>query len=129
MVTNLAKEVTDLKNDNTLLKQEIKALHSLIEASPRPTFQHITREQHILPAEMSNNEAASIQPSAALPNLALPISVPAGMTLSYRDVAAIGIPPSEPTVPLLMELQLLPRLNLADSRLLGFATLHPCLLL
>jgi hypothetical protein len=39
MVTNLTKEVTDLKNDNTLLKQEIKNLHGLIEASPRSTSQ------------------------------------------------------------------------------------------
>jgi hypothetical protein len=103
MVTNLAKEVTDLKNDITLLKQEIKALHSLIEASPRPISQHITREQRILPAEKSNSEAARIQrvPSAVLPNLTLPaisaISVPAEMTLSNRDVAATGIPPSGPT--------------------------------
>jgi hypothetical protein len=36
MVTNLSKEVTNLKNDNLLLKQEIKNLHSFIKASPRP---------------------------------------------------------------------------------------------
>jgi hypothetical protein len=41
MITNLTKEVSDLKNDNTLLKQDIKNLHSLIEASPRPTPQYI----------------------------------------------------------------------------------------
>jgi hypothetical protein len=100
MVTNLTKKVIDLKNDNTLLKQEIKDLHSLTDAFPRPTSQHITREQRILPAEMSNKEATSIQrvPSAALSNNALPAtSIPAATTLSYRDVAAAGIPPSERT--------------------------------
>jgi hypothetical protein len=100
MVTNLTKEVTDLKNDNALLKQEIKNLHGLIEASPRPTSQYITGEQSILPAEMSRKEAAGVQhvPSAALPAETLPtISIPAGMTLSYRDVAAAGISPSGPT--------------------------------
>jgi hypothetical protein len=81
MVTNLTKEVTDLKNDNPLLKQEIKNLHGLIEASPRHTSQYITGEQCFLPAEMSHTEAASIHcvPSAALPTEALPtISIPAG---------------------------------------------------
>jgi cell division protein FtsB len=60
MVTNYTKEVTDLKNDNTLLKQEIKNLHSPIEASPRTTSQYINREQRIVPAEMSHKEAASL---------------------------------------------------------------------
>jgi hypothetical protein len=49
---------------------------------------------------MSHKEAAGIQrvPSSALPTEALPaISLPAGMILSYRDVAAAGIPPSGPT--------------------------------
>jgi hypothetical protein len=91
MVTNLAKEVIDLKSDNTQLKQEIRDLHSLIEVSLRPASQCIAREQRILPAEMTNKEAPSIQlPSAALPN----ISIPAETTLSYRDVAAAGLPPS-----------------------------------
>jgi hypothetical protein len=97
MVINLTKEVIDLKNDNTLLKQEIKDVHSLIEVSLRRASRYITREQHILSAEMTNKEAASIQrvPSAALPNNALPaISIPAATTLSYRDVAAAGLPPS-----------------------------------
>jgi hypothetical protein len=69
MVTNLTKEVIDLKNDNMLLKQDIKNLHSLTEASPRPTSQYITREQCTVPAEMSHKDEASIQrvPSAALP--------------------------------------------------------------
>jgi hypothetical protein len=61
MVTNLTKEVTHLKNDNMLLKQEIKNLHSLIKASPRPPSQYIHREQRIVPAEMSHKDAASIQ--------------------------------------------------------------------
>jgi hypothetical protein len=74
MVINLTKEVTDIKNDNTLLKQEIKNLRSLIEASSRPTSQYITSEQRFLPTEMSHKKAASIQsvPSAALPAEALP---------------------------------------------------------
>jgi hypothetical protein len=79
-----------------LLKQEIKNLHSLIEASPTPAFQYITREQCIVPAEVSHKDVANIQrvPSAALPAEALPaISIPAGMTLSYRDVAAAGFHP------------------------------------
>jgi hypothetical protein len=95
MVTNLTKEVIDLKSDNTLLKQEIKDLHSLIEVSLRPASQCISREQRILPAEMANKKATSIQrvPSAALPNNALPaISIPGATTLSYRDVAAAGLP-------------------------------------
>jgi hypothetical protein len=88
MVTNLSKEVTHLKNDNLLLKQEIKNLHSFIKTSPRPPSQHIPREQRALPAEMSHKEAAGMQrvPSAALPTQALP----AGTTMSYRDVAAAG---------------------------------------
>jgi hypothetical protein len=100
MVINLTKEVTDLKNDNALLKQEIKNLYGLIEASPRPTSQHITGEQRFLPAEMSHKEAAGVQrvPSAALPAETLPtISIPAGMNLSYRHIAAAGISPSGPT--------------------------------
>jgi peptidoglycan hydrolase CwlO-like protein len=94
MVTNVTKEVTELKNDNTLLKREIKNLRSLIEASPRPTSQYITREQRILLPEMSHKDAASIQrvPSAALPTEALPAtSILAGTTFSYRDVAAAEI--------------------------------------
>jgi hypothetical protein len=100
MVTNLTKEVTDLKNDNALLKQEIKNLHGLIEASPWPTSQYFTGEQRFLPAEMSHKEAAGVQrvPSAALPTEALPtISIPAGTVLSYRDVATARISPSGPT--------------------------------
>jgi hypothetical protein len=100
MVTNLTKEVTDLKNDNTLLKQEIRNLHGLIEASPRSTTQYITKEQRSLLAEMSHKEAAGAQrvPSAALPAETLPtISIPAGTTLSYRDIAVAGISPSGPT--------------------------------
>jgi hypothetical protein len=62
MVTNLTKDVIDLKNDNTLLKQEIKDLHSLIEVSLRPTSQYITGEQRILPASIQR------VPSAALPS-------------------------------------------------------------
>jgi hypothetical protein len=60
MVTNLTKAVTHLKNDNILLRKEIKNLHSLIEASPRPPPQYITTEQRILPVEMSHKEAASM---------------------------------------------------------------------
>jgi hypothetical protein len=100
MVTNLTKEVTDLKSDNALLKQKIKNLHGHIEASSRPTSQYITGEQSFLPAEMSHKEAAGVQhvSSAALPAETLPtISIPAGMTLSYRDVAAAGSSPSGPT--------------------------------
>jgi hypothetical protein len=93
---HLTKEVTDLKNDNALLKQEIKNLHGLIEVSPRPTSQYITGEQLFLPAEMPHKEAAGVQrvPLAALSAETMPtISIPAGMTLSYRDVAAVGISP------------------------------------
>jgi hypothetical protein len=100
MVTNLTKEVTELRNDNTLLKQEIKNLHGLIEVSPRSTSQYITGEQRFLPAEMSQKEAASIQrvSSAALKSEAMPtISILAGMALSYRDVSAAGISSSGPT--------------------------------
>lgn len=58
------------------------------------------REQHILPAEMSHKDAASVQrvPSAALPSQALPaVPIPADTTLtelSHRDVAVAGISPS-----------------------------------
>jgi hypothetical protein len=93
MVTNLTKEFPDLKNDNTLLKQEIKDLYSLTEALPRSTSQYITREQRILPTEMSHKEAPIIQrvPSAGLPTEILPtISISAGTTFSFRDVAAAG---------------------------------------
>jgi hypothetical protein len=94
MVTNLTKEVIDLKNDNMLLKQQITDLHSLIEVSLRPASQYITREQRILLVEMTNKEGASIQrvPSAVLLNNAT--SIPAATTFSYREVAAAGIPPS-----------------------------------
>jgi hypothetical protein len=97
MATNLTREFTHLKNGIVLLRQEINNLHSLIHASPKPTSQYITREQRILLAEMSHKEAASIQhvSSAALPTQALPaISIPAGMTLLYRDVTVAGISPS-----------------------------------
>jgi hypothetical protein len=100
MVTNLTKEITDFKNDNALLKQKIKNLHGLTEASPRPTSQYITGEQRTQPAKMSHKEAAGVQrvPSAALPAETLPaISVPPGMALSYSDFAAAVIPPSGPT--------------------------------
>jgi hypothetical protein len=100
MVTNLTKEVTELKNDNALLKQKIKNLHGLTEASPRPTSQYITREQRTQPAKMSHKEAAGVQrvASAALPAENLPaISIPAGTILSYRDLAAAGISLSGPT--------------------------------
>jgi hypothetical protein len=49
---------------------------------------------------MSHKEAAGVQrvPSAAFPAETLPaISIRAGMTLSYRDVAVVGILPSGPT--------------------------------
>jgi hypothetical protein len=49
---------------------------------------------------MSQKEAAGVQrvPSAALPAETLPtISIPPGMALSYRDVAAAGVSPSGPT--------------------------------
>jgi hypothetical protein len=139
--------VTHLKNDNLMLKQEIKNLHSFIEASPRPPSQHIPREQRTLPAEMSHKEAAGIQcvPSAALPTQALPaISMPAGTTLSYRDVvAAAGISPSGPTelpdrdgfktvtykksLPaLLLKLLLLTMLSLADRASSVLAGRNPC---
>jgi hypothetical protein len=93
MISKLTKEVTHLKNNNILLKQEIKNLHRLTEVSPRPLSQYIPREQCILPVEKSNKDAASIQrvPSAALPIQALPaVSIPAGMTMSYRGIAAAG---------------------------------------
>jgi hypothetical protein len=61
MVSKITNEVTHLKNDNMLLKREIKNLRSFIVASPRPPSPYIPREQCILPAEMSNKEAASIQ--------------------------------------------------------------------
>jgi hypothetical protein len=100
MVSNLTKEVTHLKSDNVLLKQAIKNLHSIIEASPKLSSQYIPREQGILPPEMSHKDAASIQlvPTATPSTHAVPI--PAGTTLtelSYRDVAATGISPSRPT--------------------------------
>jgi hypothetical protein len=150
LVTKLTKEVTHLKSDNMILKQEIKNLHSFLEASPRPHSQHIRREQCILPEEMSCKEAASNQPvpSADLHTQALPaVSIPAGTTLSYRDVAAAGISPSGPTAPPdpdgfkplcterrpppalpLLTLLLLPTLNLADSPLSVLAARYPCLL-
>jgi hypothetical protein len=34
LVSNLSKEITYLKNDNVLLKQEMKNLYSIIEDSP-----------------------------------------------------------------------------------------------
>jgi hypothetical protein len=144
MVTNLTKEVTHFKNNNFLLKQEINNLHSLIEASPWPPSQHILGEQRILPAEMSRKEAASNQlvPSTVLHTQALPaISIPAGTTLSYRDVAAAGPTAlSDPdgfktvtyrkktsaSTPLLTFL-LLTKLNLADSPSSVLAALYPCL--
>ncbi|PNF20345.1 hypothetical protein B7P43_G12886 [Cryptotermes secundus] len=93
MVTNLAKEVAHSKNDNFLLKEEIRNLHSHVEASPRSP-----REQRILPVETSRKETASNQhmPSAALSTQASP-AVPAGTTLSYRDIAVAGVSPPGPT--------------------------------
>ncbi|PNF43161.1 hypothetical protein B7P43_G17207 [Cryptotermes secundus] len=77
-----------------LLKEEIRNLHSHVEASPRAPM-----EQRILLAETSRKEAASNQrmPSAALSTQASP-AVPAGTTLLYRDVAAVGVSPPGPTV-------------------------------
>jgi hypothetical protein len=103
VVSKLTKEVTQLKNDNILLKQELKNLHSLIEASPRPLSQQIPTEQRILLAEMSHKDAPSIRhkPTVALSTHALPaVPIPGATTLtelSYRDVAAAGISPSGPT--------------------------------
>jgi hypothetical protein len=97
MVSKLTKEVTHLKKDNILLKQESKDLNSLTEASPRPPSQYIPWEQRVLPAEMFHKDVTSIQlvPAAALPTQALPaVPIPAGTTLtklSYMDIAVAGI--------------------------------------
>jgi hypothetical protein len=102
MVSEITEEAAHL-NNSMLLKQEINNLHGLIEASPRPTSQHIPREQCILPAEMSHNHAASVQlvPSEALSTQALPaVPIPARTTLTellYSCVAAVEISPSGPT--------------------------------
>jgi hypothetical protein len=99
MVSNLTREVGHLKNDNVLLKEEVKNLHSIIEASPRLLSPCISREQRILLAEITHKDAASNQrmPKATLSTQALPVvPIPAGTAwaeLSYRDVAAAGILP------------------------------------
>lgn len=103
MVSNLTKEVTHLKNDNVLLKEEIKNLRSIIEAPSRLSSQSIPRDLRVLPAEMFHRDVASNLhvPTATLSTQALPaVPIPAGTTLtelSYRDVAAAGISPSRPT--------------------------------
>jgi hypothetical protein len=103
MVSNLTKEVTHLKNDNVLLKEEIKNLRSIVEAPSRLPSQSIPREHRILPVEMSHKGAAgnNLVPTATLSTQVSPaIPIPAGMTfteLSYRDVAAAGISPPKPT--------------------------------
>jgi hypothetical protein len=108
-VTNLTKEVIDLKNDNTLLKQEIRDLHSLTEVSLSPTSQYITREPRILLAEMSNKDSIQRMPSAAHPNNALPATfihsatsertalhdTGGFQTATYRKKRAINTPPAE----------------------------------
>jgi YesN/AraC family two-component response regulator len=60
MVSNLTKEVTHLKQDNSLLKQELKNVHQVIVASPRLRPKYIAKEQRILPAEVSRKGASSV---------------------------------------------------------------------
>jgi FtsZ-binding cell division protein ZapB len=99
MVSNLTKEVTHLKEDNSLLKQELRNLHQVIETSPRLPPEYIAKEQRILPAEVSRKGASSVVrvPTAALSTEALsaaPIPAATALTeLSCRDVAAAGISP------------------------------------
>jgi hypothetical protein len=100
MVRNPTKEITHRKNDNALLKQEIKNLHSVIEASPRLPSKYIPKEQCIPPAEVCHKDAAYIKrvPTAAFSVQTLPAApVPSMKTLnelSYRDVIVAGISPS-----------------------------------
>jgi hypothetical protein len=100
MVSNLTKEVTQLKQDNAVLKQGLKNLHQVIEASPRLPPKYIAKEQWILPAEVSRKDKSNVVhvPTAALSTEALPAApIPAATALtelSYRDVAAAGISPS-----------------------------------
>jgi hypothetical protein len=97
MVSNLPKEVTHLKQDNSLLKQELKNLHQVIEASPRLPPKYIVKEQHILPAEVSRKGVSNVVrvPTAVLSTEALPAApIPAATALTelyYRDVPAAGI--------------------------------------
>jgi hypothetical protein len=98
-VNNLAKEVTHLKHDNALLKQEIHNLQSVIEVSPRLHPKYIPKEQRILPAEVSRKDASYVEhvPTVALSIEALPAAPISAATilieLSYRDVATVGISP------------------------------------
>jgi hypothetical protein len=100
IVSSLTKEVTHLKQDNALPKQEIRNLHKFIEASPRLPPKYIAKEQRILPMEVSQKDATSIEhvPTAALSTEALPAAlIPATAALTellYSDVAVAGISPS-----------------------------------
>jgi hypothetical protein len=99
MVANLTKEVTDLKNDNVLLKHEIQDLHALLEASVTLPAQRSHSEQRILPAAVCHMVKPSKQRVSATDQTlpAAPAALPAGSSLtelSYRDVVAAGISPS-----------------------------------
>ncbi|XP_033608317.1 uncharacterized protein LOC117282512 [Cryptotermes secundus] len=140
MVTNLAKEVAHLKNDNLLLKEEIRNLHSHVEASPRPL-----REQRILLAETSRKEAASNQgmPSAASPLrprllylLGQPCPTGTSLWLGFHPLGLqrylilmdlkplgteIGPPPA-----LLLQVLLSTKLSFPDSPSSVLVTRNPC---
>jgi hypothetical protein len=97
MVGKLAAEVTDLKNDNLILKREVNNLHSLIEASHRPHSQYIPREQNVLPAASIQRVPVAPSSTQALPAVSIPAETNL-QNLSYRDIAANGISPSGPAV-------------------------------
>jgi hypothetical protein len=146
MVGNLTKEVTNLKQDNALLKHELKNLHQVTGASPRLPPKYIAKEQSILPAELSRKDVFYVErvPIVALSTEALPAA--AALTeLSYRDVAAAGISPSvsgplylivtglkplrrrQPLARLLLKFQLRGNLEIVESPTSVLAALYRCL--
>jgi hypothetical protein len=96
MVSNLTKEVTHLKEDNSLLKQELKNLHQVIETSPRLPPEFIVKEQFILPAEVSRKGSSSVVrvPTAVMSTEAQMLSWYPNSTLLRFSVCFTCSPPN-----------------------------------
>jgi hypothetical protein len=102
MGSKLSNEVTCLKDDNVYMKEEIKNLRSLLEASPKAFLLQTSKDQYILPEAVRFVDAANSQATLQVPlpapsiKVKRPAGIPATATLaglSYRDVAATGTLP------------------------------------
>jgi hypothetical protein len=98
MVSKLTNEVTYLKNDNVYMKEEIKNLRSLPEASPKAFPLRTSEDQYTLPAAVPIVDAANSLATQQVPLPAPSIKVkPSAVIraaatlsgLSCRDVAVV----------------------------------------